>query len=618
MKKTRFIALLFLLNLPQILWAQSASSPHMLTPWSEKVEKPIPLNQYPRPNMVRANWQNLNGSWDYAITPKLMTKPTQWNGKIRVPFPVESYLSGVEKRVGADSTLWYKRSFAIVGNLAKKRVLLHFGGVDWQSTIFLNGKEIYTHRGGYTAFSVDITPNLKAGIQELLVQVWDPSDEGKQARGKQVKKPGGIYYTPATGIWQTVWYEVVPETYVESYRVSTNIDQSTVSFQPTLKEANSQDKVAIKVLLGTKVVATKVQANGGKAITIKVPNAQLWSPNSPTLYTIQLSLVRNNQVIDKVNGYFGMRKIEIAKDEKGTNRLYLNHKPVFQYGPLDQGYWPDGVYTAPTEEALLFDIQKMKEMGFNMVRKHAKVEPERWYYHCDRLGLLVWQDMPSGFGEIVPVKDHDHSIEGDWLAKNYQDVSRDPESEKDFRDEMMGMIEQLYNFPSICVWVPFNESWGQFKTNEMLQWTKSLDSTRLVDGPSGWVDRNGGDMHDYHLYGSRLKKLPLEDKRALVIGEFGGLGYAVKGHTYSKEVWSYQGYKNSEELGAAYEKLMSEILDLKQYGYAAAVYTQLTDVETEINGLITYDRQVIKVPAEQLKKIHAQFYKKLAIPEPTH
>lgn len=609
MKKT-LIVFIILLNFSGYLMAQGNKNQQMLTQWSDKLDKEMPLNDYPRPNLIREGWENLNGQWDYAITPINKGIPGSWNGKIVVPFPVESYLSGVQKTVGKDSLLWYKRTFSVNKELVGKKVLLHFGAVDWRTEVYINKKKVGTHEGGFTAFTFDISSYLNAGTEnELILSVWDPTDDGKQGRGKQVKKPGGIYYTPVTGIWQTVWLEIVPETYVESYRVKTDIDQSVVTISPVVSNAKNSDLLTLKILKGKKQVLKK-QFAANEEISFKLPNAKLWSPDSPELYTFQLNVVRNKKTLDKIEGYFGMRKIEVAKDEKGIDRLFLNNEEVFQYGPLDQGYWPDGIYTAPTEEALVSDIIMMKEAGFNMVRKHVKVEPARWYYHCDKIGLIVWQDMPSGYAEIVPVKDHDYSIDGDWMDKNYKDIERSSTSEAEFRKEWQTIISQLYNYPSICMWVPFNESWGQFKTNEILKWTKELDPTRLVDGPSGWIDRGEGETRDYHLYGDRLIELPLENNRALVIGEFGGLGYAVPNHIYSKDAWSYQGFKNGEELEIAYEKLIDKIEALKNYGFSAAVYTQLTDVETEINGLITYDRQKIKIPVSNLKKLHHRLLKK--------
>lgn len=607
MKKTIFF-LLMLAATQQFASAQSTKGKQMKTPWAKDAGVSVPLNDYPRPQMVRTNWVNLNGSWDRAIQPKNVENPSNWQGKIIVPFPVESALSGVQQKVGPDSMLWYKRTFSIKENLAHKKVLLHVGAADYEATVFLNGKKVTTHKGGYTSFSADITSFLKGGNEELTISVWDPTDHGEQARGKQVSNPGGIYYTSVTGIWQTIWYEVVPETYMSNYKITTDIDQSIVTINPFVLNAKANDSVAVKVFYNKKQVAATSALAGGP-LTVKIPNAELWSPEKPSLYDVQLSVKRGKNTIDKVSGYFGMRKIEIAKDEKGINRIFFNHQPLFQYGPLDQGFWPDGIYTAPSEQALVSDIQRMKDMGFNMVRKHVKVEPERWYYNCDKLGLIVWQDMPSGFGEIVPVKDHDHSTEGDWMATHYKDVERSAASEQEFREEWSSIINQLYNYPSVSVWVPFNESWGQFKTNEILKWTKEIDPTRLVDGPSGWIDRGEGDMHDYHLYGNRLEKdFPLEDKRALVIGEFGGLGYLDSLHVYGGNVWSYNGFKNPNELFKAYEALIERINILKEKGFSAAIYTQLTDVETEINGLMTYDRVKQKLILDKLKQLNEKLY----------
>lgn len=582
--------------------AQQSDETLHSTPWTAKVNANLPLNEYPRPNMERKNWQNLNGKWEYAILP-VQEKPQSWQGQITVPFPVESYLSGVQKTVGKDNCLWYKKIFSTKSLKASEKLLLHFGAVDWQAEVWINGKLVGKHEGGYTAFSFDITAFLQTGQQEIILKVWDPTDDGQQARGKQVKRPGGIYYTPVTGIWQTVWLETVPESYIETYKIITDIDQNTVSIKPEGVGLKSGDKFQVKILNQKQKIASS-QTSPSEVLEIKIPNAKLWTPEKPNLYDFELSIIRNGKAIDAVKGYFGMRKIAMMPDKNGVNRLFLNNKPVFQYGPLDQGYWPDGIYTAPTEEALVSDIELMKKSGFNMVRKHVKIEPLRWYYQCDKLGLLVWQDMPSGHDEIVPVKDHDHSIEGDFLAKKYNDVTRTAREEALFKDEWQAIIKQLYNFPSICMWVPFNESWGQFKTNEILKWTKSLDPTRLVDGPSGWIDRGEGDTHDFHMYGSRLKAVPTESHRALVIGEFGGLGHTVVGHTFSKNAWSYQGFKTEDELFEAYKQLIIKIKELKKLGFAAAVYTQLTDVETEINGLITYDREKLKINYQKLKQLH--------------
>ncbi len=598
-------------------FAQTAPTAYLHTPWTKEALNSKPLNDYPRPQMVRSNWENLNGMWQYCIQPKQSGMPVQWQGHIRVPFPLESPLSGVQRSMGPDSALWYRRSCAIK-KIPGKRVLLHIGAADYEATVYVNGQQVMQHQGGYTSFSADITPYLKGAQEEIVIRVWDPTDQGEQPRGKQTSHPGGIYYTAVTGIWQTVWYETVEAQYVQHYAVTADIDHSTVTIRPDVVNAANGDSVEVQVFLNRQRVALATAA-AKQAVQLTIPEAQWWSPDHPVLYDFFLHLKRKGKTTDEVKGYFGMRKIEIARDEKGINRIFFNHQPLFQYGPLDQGFWPDGIYTAPAENALLSDIRRMKEMGFNMVRKHVKVEPDRWYYHCDRLGLIVWQDMPSGYGEIVPVKDHDHSTETGWMDEHYKDVERSPASEKQFREEWSSIIHQLYNFPSVAVWVPFNESWGQFKTNEILRWTKQLDPSRLVDGPSGWIDRGEGDMHDYHLYGDRLSRaFRQESNRALVVGEFGGLGYLDSQHVYKGNVWSYNGLKNKQALLDAYRKLVDKVHYLKEKGFSAAVYTQLTDVETEINGLLTYDRAEQKIPADNLLQLHRKLCTTPAEPRVAH
>ena len=609
---TKIVGLL-LVGVPPLIAGQVDWKPvpaPLQTTWAKQVTPDKVLPEYPRPQMTRKSWVNLNGLWEFALLPSNAPAPAEFSKKILVPFPVESSLSGVKQKPSANDLLWYRRTFSVGKLSPDQRVLLHFGAVDWDTRVFVNGKEVCQHRGGYQAFSFDVTPYLNGGNEELMVRVWDPTDDGEQPRGKQVKNPGGIYYTSVSGIWQTVWYEVVPASHVQSYQVTTDVDAGTVTINPSIYNAAASDRLKIKISFHQKKVVEQEFALTD-VVKLRLPEAKLWSPDSPNLYDLEISLVRKGKTVDEVKGYFGMRQIQLAKDDQGVLRMFLNHQPLFQYGPLDQGFWPDGIYTAPTEAALLSDIQAMKAMGFNMVRKHVKVEPERWYYHCDRLGLIVWQDMPSGFGEIVPVKDHGHSLEGNWLAEHYQDVQRSYQSEHDFRVELSEIISQLQAHPSICVWVPFNESWGQFKTDEILAWVKQLDPTRLVDGPSGWIDRGSGDLHDYHLYGDRLSQyLSPEAARAIVIGEFGGLGYPVESHLYSSDSWSYQGFKSPKELEAGYAKLVARVAEMRDQGFSAAVYTQLTDVETEINGLLTYDRQVSKIPAAALQQIHAQLYGK--------
>ncbi|WP_423147201.1 glycoside hydrolase family 2 protein [Rubrolithibacter danxiaensis] len=575
------------------------------TPWAEKVNPSNVLPEYPRPQLVRANWKNLNGLWEYAIQPKNTSKPKSYDGKILVPFAVESALSGVGKTVGKDSVLWYQTSFTLPAQMKGKNTLLHFGAVDWETDVYINGKKVGSHQGGYDPFSFDISPYLKKGNkQEIAIRVWDPTDDGPQPRGKQVKNPEGIWYTPVTGIWQTVWLEAVPKTYIESTKQTPDIDNQKLSFSAKVKNAQGSDKLRLSAWDGQNKVAEQ-EINANAEAVLKVSNPKLWSPENPFLYDLKIAVVRNGKVVDEVKSYFAMRKISTGVDSKGTRRMLLNNKFVFQYGPLDQGWWPDGLYTAPTDEALRFDIEKTKEMGFNMIRKHTKVEPARWYYDCDKLGMLVWQDMPTGdLGG------------GRWENRpgidNYgADKVRTEESEKIFRTEWAEIMKDLYNFPSIVVWVPFNEAWGQFKTEEITNWTMKNDPSRLVNSASGGNFHLVGDIMDLHNYPSPA--MPRADvfgaKNILVLGEFGGLGLPLEGHTWKqKDNWGYQSFKNPEELFKKYSSFTDELEGLIKRGLSAAVYTQTTDVEVEVNGLMTYDRKVIKVPAAQLKEVSKKLY----------
>jgi hypothetical protein len=553
----------------------------LMTKWAKDVTPDKVHPEYPRPQMVRKDWQNLNGLWDYAVTAKDADAPKKYQGRILVPFPIESALSGVMKRVDEKSHLWYHRTFSIPKGWAGKRVLLHFGAVDWEATVWVNGKKLGEHRGGYDAFSFDITDALKKdGEQELIVGVYDPSDGGTQPRGKQVRKPEGIWYTPTTGIWQTVWLEPVPTTYIEWIKVVPDLDREEIRVTVQVVGAGAEDRV--RIVLPTskdKGIATDGKSGETQVLPVRKPN--LWSPVTPYLYELRVWLIdKNNERVDRVDTYFGMRKIEVGKDDKGATRILLNNKPYFMVGPLDQGFWPDGLYTAPTDEALKYDIEMTKKLGFNMTRKHVKVEPDRWYYWCDKLGLLVWQDMPSG----------DKSI-GD----KDPDIKRSPESAKQYELELKRMIDGLHNHPCIVMWVVFNEGWGQFDTARITNWTKKYDPTRLVNCASGWADRKVGDVHDLHSYPGPGSPDP-EPKRAAVLGEFGGLGLGVDKHTWSDKKWSYQGQKDSAELTRKYERLLMGVYKLKHKpGLSAAVYTQITDVETEVNGLLTYDRAVVKV-----------------------
>ena len=573
------------------------------TQWAQQVNPAAPLPEYPRPQMVRGDWKNLNGLWDYAVLPKDDAKPTTYQGKILVPFAIESALSGVGKTVGKDSMLWYKTSFTSPLSKKNKIVLLHFGAVDWRTEVFVNGKSVGVHEGGYDPFSFDITSFItKDKLQQLDVKVWDPTDDGPQPRGKQVKRPNGIWYTSVTGIWQTVWMEALPETYIASTRQTPDLDKQTISVSTDVKNLIAGDVINISAWDGDKMIAEKSAAANNENL-LQIPDAKVWSTENPFLYNLKVSVLRNGKVIDEIKSYFAMRKISVKPDNNGVLRMMLNNKFVFEIGPLDQGWWPDGLYTAPTDEALLFDIQKTKEMGFNMIRKHVKVEPARWYHDCDSLGMLVWQDMPSG--DLGAHWNMRPGIEGG------NDMDRSAESEKIYRTEWNAIMESLYNFPSIVVWTPFNEAWGQFKTVEIAEWTKKKDPSRLVNSASGgnfWVT---GDIMDLHNYPAPA--MPKADlfgaKQAIVLGEFGGLGLPLEGHTWQgKNNWGYQSFTSADTMFMKYSSFIDAIEPLIKKGLSAAVYTQTTDVEVETNGLMTYDRKVIKMPADKLKAIHSKLY----------
>ncbi len=572
------------------------------TAWAEKVNPANPLPEYPRPQLVRELWQNLNGLWDYSIKPRGGNIPQAFDGKILVPYAVESSLSGVQKQVGEENELWYHRTFSIPPVWKNKNIVLHFGAVDWKAEVWINDIKIGTHQGGFTPFSFDITPFIATGGQQkLIVKVWDPTDKGYQPRGKQVVKPGGIFYTAVTGIWQTVWMEAVGQTYITRLKTVPNIDGGNISVTALVKDATLADIVEVSVLENGKIIGTGKSA-AGVDVMVSVPDSKLWSPESPFLYDLDVKVLRNGKVVDQVKSYFGMRKISTGTDKNGIVRLQLNNKDYFQFGPLDQGWWPDGLYTAPTDDALLYDIKKTRDFGFNMIRKHVKVEPARWYYHCDREGILVWQDMPSG----------DRSPR--WQMRNYFDgleLERTPESEQNFRAEWKEIMDMTFSNPCVVVWVPFNESWGQFKTKEIVAWTKSYDPSRLVNPASGGNHYDTGDMLDMHNYPEPAMGL-YDSKRTNVLGEYGGIGLAVDNHLWETgRNWGYVQYKTADEATKAYVDLAEILKRLIPNGYSAAVYTQTTDVESEVNGLMTYDRKVIKLVEEKIRKVNQEVCRSL-------
>lgn len=580
------------------------------TPWSDLVDHTNPHPEYPEPQLVREKWQSLNGQWDFAILPKGSSPETGFAGKITVPFPVESFLSGVQKTVGPENELWYERSFDLQLSPKGKRILLKFGAVDWEAEVWVNGKNVGKHQGGFDSFSFDISDFLVKGkTQKIRVRVWDPSDTGPQPRGKQVKEPKGIWYTPVTGIWQSVYVLEVPSEYISSSYSVTDWENGLQVFYPELTNPKEGQEVEVS-LLDKGIVVGSFKGQPNKPLPVQLQNPKTWSPDEPFLYDVSIKILEGKKVVDQVKSYAAYRDIRMAKDQNGHQRMFLNGKPLFQYGPLDQGWWPDGLYTAPTDEALLFDIEKTKEMGFNMIRKHVKVEPARWYYHADRLGMLVWQDMPSGdMGNRWEIRP---GVIREGMYKN-----RTTESEDIFKMEWKEIINEFRFFPSIIAWVPFNEAWGQFKTAEITQMTRDLDPSRLINSASGGnFEMEGtkvvGDIMDLHNYPDPVMPDPqiFGEDNILVLGEFGGLGLPLEGHTWQqKDNWGYQSFSTQEELKARYMILLEDLAKLIPQGLAAAIYTQTTDVEVETNGLMTYDRQVIKIAVEELRKVHEKLYK---------
>ena len=579
------------------------------TDWAEKVDPRNVLPEYPRPGMERADWQNLNGEWEYAILPKGQAEPTSFDGNILVPFAVESSLSGVQKEVGEKNELWYKRTFTVPSSWKGKDILLNFGAVDWKADVFVNDILIGSHTGGFTPFSLNITPYLNGkSTHKLVVRVWDPSDKGYQPRGKQVANPEGIWYTPVTGIWQTVWIEKVPECYIGHLKITPLYDQSSIMIQ--MEEEHGIKDIDYEVTItARKMWPVKASGKTGKPCVIMIPHMRSWSPEDPFLYDLHVRMGE-----DSVESYFAMRKVEVKNDKEGIPRIFLNNEPYFEKGVLDQGYWPDGLYTPPCDEAMIYDIQKMKDLGFNMIRKHIKIEPQRWYYHCDRIGMLVWQDMVNGGRDYKSwyVTYMATAMEGMHIRAKDTRIHlmgrQDPAGQRQFEKEMKETVRLLYNHPSIVTWVIFNEGWGQFQTKKMTDIVRAEDPYRLTDSASGWFDQGCGDIRSIHDYFFPLHVTP--EKRVTALTEFGGYSLQIPKHSmYEKKVYGYKKFKRKRELTAGYEKLIKKlIIPNISRGLSATVYTQLSDIEEEVNGIISYDRKIVKMDEKTVKKLNEKLH----------
>lgn len=577
----------------------------LYTVWGEALNPEHVLEEYPRPQLRRDNYTILNGFWNYCIT-KEAEWPNEFEGKILVPFSPESALSQVSRQLMPGEYLWYERSISVSDLPDHMRCILHFGAVDQYCEIFINQEKVTEHIGGYLPFSVDITKKLIPGENLLTVKVADDSDTSYHSRGKQKLKRGGMFYTPQSGIWQTVWLEWVPELYITALRMTPMVDQACVRIEIFINDDFNQELAAeacFKLELYDKQQLVKTMTSAQQFIILPMEDFKYWSPQEPNLYDITITVCE-----DRVDSYFAMRKVEIKNNPEGIPGIYLNNQPVFQNGLLDQGYWPDGLYTAPSDEALIYDIQKAKELGFNMLRKHIKLEPLRWYYHCDRLGMLVWQDIVNGgekyhvllvgylptlFPKLAAlVRDSHYRILG----------RRSKEGREEWIGECKATVSLLYNHPSIILWVPFNEGWGQFDAKEVYSMVREMDTTRLVDHASGWFDQGCGDFESIHNYFHPMRTAI--KKRPVILSEYGGYACYINQHSFSHQIYGYRIYRTREEFDRAYHHLLEQdIRTLRDGGLSAAVFTQLSDVEDEVNGLLTYDRRVCKVtPVNLLSK----------------
>ena len=562
------------------------------TKWGKNLEPNKVWQEYPRPQLERKQWLNLNGIWSYSITDVNSQKPDNFDGEILVPFSIESSLSGVMKSLNEKQILWYYKEFEIPDNWKDKNIIIHFNAVDWICELYINDNKIGEHSGGYSEFSFDITKNIIEGKNKILLRVFDPSDKGYQAVGKQTLNPNVIWYTSISGIWQTVWLEPVNEIYIKKLEINNDYDKKEIKINVKL---NLDEKLPLEAsLLFKDDELMKLKGSSNSEIVFNIPDKHFhpWSPKEPNIYSFNINLFDNNQkIIDSIVSYTTLRKVEQKKDKNGIYRIYLNNKPLFNMGTLDQGYWPDGLYTPPSEEAMIYDINKLKELGFNTIRKHIKIEPYRYYYYCDKIGMLVWQDMPSGDRQ---------NNKWEFLKLNAgDDVNRSEESKNNYYKEWSEIIDNLKFFQCIIVWIPFNEGWGQFDTEKVVEFTKKQDSTRLINAASGGNHRICGNFLDLHSYPHPAQYLKV-DNLINILGEFGGLALDIKGHTWKEDNWGYKTCKSKEEVTEKYEEYINLLINSFK-SFSAAIYTQTTDVEIEINGLITYDRAEIKVIEQRIK-----------------
>ena len=584
-------------------WNWSPAGDKIKTKWGKELDPKNVWPEYPRPQLERKDWLNLNGPWSYSIREPDYLKPEKHDGKILIPFSLESSLSGVMKSLTDKQVIWYEKEFEFPEEWNGKKILLHFGAVDWKCTLYVNEAKIGEHSGGYSPFYFDITNRIKEGINKIVLQVYDPTNRGEQPIGKQTLSPGSIWYTPISGIWQTVWLEPVNENYITKLEINNDYDNKEIKITFKL---NSEEKLPLDVKLefNENEIQT-IQGNSNEEITIKISDEDFhpWSPSEPNLYNIKAELLsKEGKVIDSLVSYTTIRKIEQRKDLSGNFRIFLNNKPLFNMGTLDQGFWPDGLYTPPSEEAMIYDIQKLKDLGFNTIRKHIKVEPWRYYYQCDKIGMMLWQDMPSG--DLGGNKWEPDVLNGGT------DVERSQESKNTYYKEWEEIIDHLKFFQCIIIWVPFNEAWGQFETEKTVEFTKEKDPLRLINAASGGNHRVCGNIIDLHSYPGPRQAFK-EDSLINVLGEYGGLGLNIEGHTWNEDNWGYAVFKTKEEVTERYEQYIDELIRLIESGFSAAIYTQTTDVESEINGLITYDREEVKIIEERIKAANEKLIESL-------